>query len=153
MFESAMGKKPFFTHFIWFCKQHFHPYGRLSRIEYLNTQLFNFILFGALYQFFTAMKWESQSWAMVLMLFIAVTLMIMAAIKRLRDMHEPATRLVYSLFPIVGLYFMLEPYFKPGYPEESEGIPPPSELRFDKQWLIFQSLLPLLYILLGYVMS
>jgi uncharacterized membrane protein YhaH (DUF805 family) len=127
----------------WFLRQLFHPFGRLSRIEYINTQLINFMLSIGLLVLFEKLKWSNQIWAMILFLLVFASLLIMTAIKRLNDLSEPLERLMYSILPIVCVYYWLELVFRAGQVDVNQAGEAPAIMRFTSSWMIFQCLLPL----------
>lgn len=147
--------QPFWKSSRWFLVQPFHPLGRLSRLEFLNTQIYNFLLSIMLLSWLDSLGWSQQAPGMLLFLGFGTSLLLMSYIKRYQDMGLPLERLVYCLLPVICLYFWAEPFFRRGQAETNAAGPSPAQLRYHRSWLITQLCLPFLLslCLFGFVRS
>lgn len=128
---------------IWFCKQFLMTRGRLSRLEYFNVQYLNLLIASLWLGLFSKLTWADQNWGMIVLLLLYIVPAVLATLKRYQDMGEDLFRIIYCFIPIIGLFYMLEPFFRKGQSEVNQSGEDPLSSRFAQtKWKSLQLALP-----------
>jgi uncharacterized membrane protein YhaH (DUF805 family) len=131
-----MTKMKFSASLIQWLKHWFRLDGRLSRLEYISTQVVNFWLMVCLMSMFSQFGWEDTPVGMSIMLLFGVSASVLTLIKRNTDMGKDFSHITLSFMPIICVYYWLEPLWRPGTLLDHANETLPAQ-RFSKIWQAF----------------